>query len=284
MVEPVAIASDPSGPGPNEDTAGSAGNARRGAAWVIDGCTDVAGRTFVPGEPSDAAWYARTLEAAFEDLWDGSPGAVARAAIGRAAAAWSAAVGAVEVPRYGLPSAAAVWATWSDDRLTVAGLGDCTAILRPDGGPARSLGRHGITVSEAALNAAVRRLQQSGVEDPAQRRSALADRLRTARARMNAPGGYWIFSIDPAAADHLDTVEERLEGGGHVLLASDGFWRLVDPYGVLTADALMDAVVARGPAAVLADLRAIEAGDAACVRFPRLKVRDDATAVLLRYG
>ena len=72
--------------------------------------------------------------------------------------------------------------------------------------------------------------------------------------------------------------------GGHVLLASDGFWRLVDPYGVLTADALMDAVVARGPAAVLADLRAIEAGDAACVRFPRLKVRDDATAVLLRYG
>ncbi|MFN8927744.1 MAG: hypothetical protein ACK5WM_19585 [Rhodospirillales bacterium] len=187
MVEPVAIASDPSGPGPNEDTAGSAGNARRGAAWVIDGCTDVAGRTFVPGEPSDAAWYARTLEAAFEDLWDGSPGAVARAAIGRAAAAWSAAVGAVEVPRYGLPSAAAVWATWSDDRLTVAGLGDCTAILRPDGGPARSLGRHGITVSEAALNAAVRRLQQSGVEDPAQRRSALADRLRTARARMNAP-------------------------------------------------------------------------------------------------
>lgn len=284
MVEPVAIVTEASGPGPNEDTAGAAGDARRGAAWVIDGCTDVAGRTFVPGEPSDAAWYARTLEAAFADLWQGPPAAVARAAIDRASAAWSSAVGTADVPRHGLPSAAAVWASWSGDLLTVAGLGDCTAILRPDGGAARSLGRQGITASEVALNAAVKRLQDTGVDDPAARRSALTDRLQTARARMNTPGGYWIFSVDPAAADHLDVVETRLEGAGHVLLASDGFWRLVDPYGVLTADALMDAVVARGPAAVLADLRALEAEDAACVRFPRLKVRDDATAVLLRYG
>jgi serine/threonine protein phosphatase PrpC len=284
MVEPVATATDPSGPGPNEDAAGSAGDERRGAAWVIDGATDVAGRTFVPGASSDAGWYARTLDAAFSALSPGDPVTVARAAIERAAAAWAAEVGGAPVPRHGLPSAAVAWAGWSEDRLTVAGLGDCTVILRPDGGPARALGRQGVSVAEVALNDAVRRLQEAGVADASARRAALSDRLQSARARMNTPGGYWIFSIDPAAAERLDRVDVRLTGAGHLLLATDGFWRLVDPYGVHTADTLMDAVVARGPAALLADLRALEAADADCVRFPRVKARDDATAVLLRYG
>jgi hypothetical protein len=46
----------------------------------------------------------------------------------------------------------------------------------------------------------------------------------------------------------------------------------------------MDAVVARGPQALIAELRALEDADADCIRFPRIKARDDATAVLIRYG
>jgi serine/threonine protein phosphatase PrpC len=271
MFRPIAIASAASGPGPNEDAAGTAGDGRIGAAWVIDGATDVGGRTFVPGTDSDAAWYARTLDAGIASLSPGDPAAIARGAIVRAAEAWSTAVAGMDVPRHGLPSAAVAWVGW-------------TVVLRQDGHPARALGRQGVTASEVALNAAVRRLQQEGVADSAARRAALIDRLQSQRARMNSPGGYWIFSVDPAAADHLDRMDVRLDGAGHLLLATDGFWRLVDPYGVHDADGLMDAVVARGPQALIAELRALEAADADCIRFPRIKARDDATAVLIRYG
>jgi hypothetical protein len=45
---------------------------------------------------------------------------------------------------------------------------------------------------------------------------------------------------------------------------------------------LMEAAQARGLASLVNELRAIEAGDPECRTYPRLKPRDDATAVLVR--
>ena len=59
---------------------------------------------------------------------------------------------------------------------------------------------------------------------------------------------------------------------------------LVDSYQRHDADSLFDAVRTEGLAALGADLRAIEQDDAACLRFPRFKVSDDATALWLRIG
>jgi len=67
----------------------------------------------------------------------------------------------------------------------------------------------------------------------------------------------------------------------HLLLATDGFYRLVDTYGMLTAGELMQAALERGLAPLYAELRRIEDGDPECLAFPRLKARDDATAVLV---
>ena len=50
------------------------------------------------------------------------------------------------------------------------------------------------------------------------------------------------------------------------------------------ADSLFAAVRSHGLAALGTALRTIEQDDAACLRFPRFKVSDDATTLWLRIG
>jgi len=291
MMEVVALLTEGAAAGGNEDTVGWCGDARTGAAWVVDGATGVAGRTYVagPADGSDAAWYARRLGRALATQPpNGDLPRTMAGAIADVAAQW-AAVAEPDVPTYGLPSAAVAYVRWRGGVLSYAGLGDCSVLVRAAGGPARPLGPAGVSKAEVALNAAVRKLQDEGVSDPEARRQALMDRLRTARGRMNRPGGYWIFSIEPAAADHLNLDEVRFAAaepdgaGGHVLLATDGFHRLVDPYGLYDPDGLVRAAADKGLEALYAELRAVEAADADCRRFPRIKPADDASAVLLRW-
>ena len=66
-----------------------------------------------------------------------------------------------------------------------------------------------------------------------------------------------------------------------VLLASDGYYRLVDHYNAMTDDGLIRRTEADGAAALLQQLRVIEAADPLAASYPRLKIRDDATALLI---
>jgi len=276
---------EPSGPGPNEDAVGHAGDAQAGAAWVIDGATGVAEAELVPGADSDAAWFARRLSAAFASLFDpiAPVEAQMRSAIDAVAADYRRLVGPVEVPRHALPSAAGVWVRWTAAGwLELAALGDCRALLRTADGVVRSLGPRRLDLGDALVNAAVRTLQATGVRDPAAVRERLAGRLRETRTRMNRPGGYWVFSIEPAAAGHLDLDRAELAPGAVLLLVSDGLFRLVDTYRAYTPEGLVAAAAERGLRPLHEELRRIEAEDAGCTRFVRLKPRDDASGLLLR--
>lgn len=111
---------------------------------------------------------------------------------------------------------------------------------------------------------------------------ALEARLRERRATMNTPDGYWIYADEPAAADHALSGTVPVAEGDLVLLASDGFARLVDMFGRYDWPALLETAVADGLDALVDELRAVERADRDRTRFPRIKRSDDATAVLLR--
>ncbi len=280
----IETISEPADGVTNEDVVGHVGDSWHGAAWVLDGATVIAERSYVPGVTSDAAWLAEQLGAAFTDLSlsNATPESVVRQALARVAGTYWSLVGDTEVPIYALPSAAGVWVRWRAGRpLDYAALGDCRALARLGSGPVGFLGPRGDSPGDRLVNAAVRGLQAIGVHSVAGIRQRMTGQLQVARARMNRPGGYWVFGVEPSAADHLERDQHDCPPGTAVLLVSDGFYRLVDTYGRHDRDSLFAAVQADGLWTVYKALRALERADADCRRYPRLKPQDDASALLL---
>ncbi|GAB3234480.1 protein phosphatase 2C domain-containing protein [Glycomyces halotolerans] len=99
-----------------------------------------------------------------------------------------------------------------------------------------------------------------------------------ARVR-NRPGGFWVASSDPAAADQARTGAIPASGLKAVGLFTDGLTRLVERYG-RTWGGLLASAAADGVPSVLAELREAEIADPALLS--RAKPHDDATGVILQ--
>jgi len=93
----------------------------------------------------------------------------------------------------------------------------------------------------------------------------------------NQPGGFWVASTRPDAAEHALTGSLPAADVSGVLMVTDGVSRLVDWYGH-TWEALVDVAAAEGPARLVELVR-----DAERKHGPREggKTHDDATAVWL---
>jgi hypothetical protein len=84
---------------------------------------------------------------------------------------------------------------------------------------------------------------------------------------------------DPDAARQASTGIIPLDGLLGIALLSDGATRLTDLYHLLGWPAMMEIIRDQGPAALIAQVRAAEDTDTGGQRWPRYKLRDDATAV-----
>lgn len=173
-----------------------------------------------------------------------------------------------------LPRAAFVAVQLADGMLDVAWAADCSvlhatrnAILWPAGEP-----DSGTEAAEAeALGAGVGALER--------RDGAVLDDRRAHRSRVDHKTLSALAERSRAATQHATGA---VFPGDDILLMSDGFTRLVSDYRRHSAETLVEAMRSRGLHGLVNELREIEREDAACLRYPRFKVSDDATALWLR--
>ncbi|SMB96232.1 hypothetical protein SAMN00808754_1430 [Thermanaeromonas toyohensis ToBE] len=123
------------------------------------------------------------------------------------------------------------------------------------------------------------RLQREKGMTSLQARTAITRLLREHRRLMNRPEGYWIFNADPKACCRAKTGVIKNVRGIKVLLATDGFARLVDTFGFATWEAVMRKLAAYTLRELVAVLRSLEVADQECLAYPRFATYDDATAV-----
>lgn len=270
----------------NEDR----GRASGSLAWVIDGATDVVDEPLTSGG-SDAAWFAAFLDGELARL-AGEPPAelVTLPALlaERAAAAFAAAAQRPPRERAEHPSASGIIARAGTIGLDYLAIGDCTLLAETPHGVVR-IGTTEEDSGDKWLAAAIAVFHEhqraTEVEPAASAEAARAHvwpRIRAVRNFMNRPEGYGVFSITPTPPEFVTLGQVAIADGACALLASDGLMRLVDIFGALDTAGLLAAAKSRGLAALLDEVRALETADAACRRFPRAKVSDDATGILIR--
>jgi hypothetical protein len=254
-------------------------------AWVLDGVTGLNDRALLPG-PSDAAWFVAQVQETLPALLSESPdmpmaeliGALASELERRQSASWRDARGA---DGWETPAASFALIRLLGDEIEIARLGDCLVLLESNDGVVKVMDHPVLEQIEAATKRGVLDLRAMGITDPKDIRERMMPALRAQRRRRNQPDGYGVLAPEQSCVPmiHMDC----LPAGGlrRVLLASDGYYRLVDHYGAMNDAELVRETGRQGAAALLKQLRAIEASDPLTATYPRLKICDDATALLI---
>jgi len=276
LLDSLSLPGDPSKP--NED----AFAAEACAAVVLDGATPL-NPPLLPGK-SDAAWIAafgaRRLMAHLKD------GDRPRAALHHALADAEHSFAGLRrrPPREGfeMPCASMMLAVERVDGLDLLWYGDCTALLlRPDG--ACAVFGEAFDKRAAEAGEAARFLKETGLAPvEALVRAEYLPLFRTARNKVNGPGGSWLFSPVAAASEHVSRARADAPPGTLVLLCTDGFLVLAGDYGAYGPKTLVEAAAEKGLIRLGEELRDVEESDPEGRRHPRFKKSDDATAVLLR--
>ena len=265
----------------NEDICGASGD----WAWIID-TSIFPGTKPVMRPDSDATWLARFADERLSGLAGQATDGVAlvRHVMEEARTAFMAVAPPDRHDFATWPLGAMTLVRRRDSVLDVWTFGDTTAFVQPPGGPVLTMGE-GPHLRKLEAAKAAELLRETGTRPTAIQYEPLflqwlGGRRERQKKTSEAPA---LLTLDPRAADRLTHETAPCPDGTLILLASDGFSALVDLYGHTDAEGLLEAARTSGLAALAAQARRIETEqDPAGERFPRFKVSDDTTALLLR--
>lgn len=99
----------------------------------------------------------------------------------------------------------------------------------------------------------------------------------------NVLGGFWVAATDPSIVTRALTGIRPLREGRRVTLLSDGAARVVDLMRLYDWGSVFHLLQTSGAEELIRRVRAAEDSDPAGTRWPRNKIHDDATAVLVEY-
>lgn len=270
----------------NEDWAGSFRTPDTSELVIVDGGSSVADRDYIDPLEGDVVWFVKQFAAALGPAIEAgsSQQEAVHAAAAQAYRAFLAHGAAHEMPLHAWPIAALSWVRTRDlehgHQLDLFCLGDCKVLLRRPDGAVLDLDPF-VNPQEAILRAEIERLQREGIGDAADRRLHLTPMLRARREFQNTVAGTNSLCLRPNGPFGARTSTLDAPAGSAILLMTDGFYRLVDTYGLHTPASLFALCMEHGLETALAQLRGHEA--AACAAGPAVVKRaDDASAILWR--
>lgn len=271
----------------NEDWAGIFRTREFTDLVIIDGATSVAERDYIDPVNGDVVWFVNRFAAALGERIEaglGQPAAV-HAAVDEVFEDFQGRSAGQEMPVYAWPIAALTWiragGTGNGTRLELFCLGDCKTLIRTPDGLVRDLDPF-VNPQEAILGAEIARLQAEGLSDPAARQARLLPMLRARREFQNTVAGTNSLCLRPNGPLSARTYVVDVAAGSSVLAMTDGFYRLVDTYGLHTPMSLFTLCREAGLQAALDELRHFEATQATSART--VKRADDASAILWQAG
>jgi len=264
----------------NEDILGY--NAK--AIWVLDGATSISGRKAQIADrfESDASWFVNQFSNFFSNLnSDAELNTQLKSITDKiqqhASSVWG------NWDDQDVPSASFSAAFYDEEIISLYNLGDCRILYQLDDGPIQAFGQSNVEALDQELLGQYKALSLQ-VPRPSHKEiwQQLVAQIRANRLRMNQPNGYWILSPDGLGIDHLQQVHLHYQRQAKILLSSDGLYRLVDIYQQMSAeDFFTQAFQKNGLNALLLQLREIEDKDPQAIKYPRVKLQDDASAALV---
>lgn len=251
---------------------------------VLDGATSVADQDYVDARIGDVAWFVQAFAGQLGHAIDAArcQADSVRLAVQAVRRAYADRTAGRTVPLYAHPLAAMTWLRIhhgsGQTEVSLYCLGDCKAFAIDADGRVTDLDPYE-NPFETMVQDAVAQLNAQGVVDPVLRRQRLLPMLRARRETQHASPCPTVLCLAPQGEFGARATSVRLTPGAAVLAMSDGFYRLADPYGVMTRDELARRCRAEGLDRLMRELRAFETARAAGAALA-VKNADDASAIM----
>jgi hypothetical protein len=253
---------------------------------VLDGATSVAETDHIDVENGDVVWFVREFCSRIEGHLrpDRPQGDSVRLALADVHGAFHDRTRGKAVPLHAWPIAALSWLrvvrTDEATMLQAWCAGDCKTLLFDGDASIQDIDPY-VNPQEAILQAQLKQVADDGIVDAVARKARLLPMLRARREEQNTAPQPSVLCLAPRGPIEARTFTMPLAPGAVILGMTDGFYRLVDPYRLLTAGELARRCAVLGLAPVLAQLRSYEA-EQRRAHSQAVKSADDAAAVLCR--
>lgn len=265
---------------PNEDI----GVFADGLCVVLDGATGLGDKRH-SGVASEARWFVEQIARQLLAEW--KPSADFRAVLSKAmdrVRSQSLIHFADQLDRqpFEQPSAGLAAVVETTSSLTAYRLGDCSIYVNSGDINESIFGKSPLEELDAQSIADLEKHIRAGLT-PDKAREAILPKLRAHRQLMNAPDGYGVLALSDNCLHYLEEQQLNIPAESILLITSDGFSAAVDSYGLSSAGSFVSECNELGLESIANKIRQVEWQDRDLVRYPRLKVSDDATALLVRY-
>jgi Protein phosphatase 2C len=167
-------------------------------------------------------------------------------------------------------------------QLELLNMGDLTTLLCRKNGTVERFGDSAVRELDRQALAFLRREIASGPATHAARVTNVWPKIQSHRALRNRVEGYDVLDPSVPCLGRMQRLSLERTSIRSFLMLSDGLCRLVDTYQRYTDAALFRAVESHGLRSLLGELRALELEDSECLRYPRFKQYDDATALWIQ--
>jgi hypothetical protein len=255
------------------------------SAWILDGASGLADRTFTHS-PSDGQWFVHQWneylqEAITDDSRDLRD--IVIEGIDTVKDNYFRTITESNVDPISYPSSAVVIVRIKDNILEYFILGDCTLVVESNNTSCKSIVDNRIDAFDSLAVKEIHNLQKTKRMAFDEARARTLPLLRKHRSYKNKKNGYWILEFDKNAVAHAIYSQEALYGETYLLLMSDGFAQLSTTFKKTENVAgLLNRAKKDGLNRLYQEIQEMAKIDKECMRFPRLKPLDDASAILLR--
>lgn len=253
---------------PNDDRCGS----MSGLAWVIDGATDL-GPPGLLGSHGGASWLASAASTAFAMTEEGCIQETCARVFTQIEDRFDRQKKRAVNAAWETPKAAFGAAQLEGNTLSVAWAADCPILLISGDTAVWCTGAPDTSAEMADARALGEGIGASDLSE-----EALEDR----RAHRSQPRHEALSPDAQASARITRYAQQTVRSGDEILLMSDGFASILTDYSGFSLTEFVPALRTLGLSGIAQDIRRIERDDAQCLRFPRFKVSDDATAIWLK--
>lgn len=254
---------------------------RSDSAWVLDGATGLGDVNCTPGN-SAGRWYVEEFNAYLEETVGKqklSLEEIVHQGIKEVANQFEAYCSNREIDKAHLPSATCGICRLNSDMLEVFVLGDCSILVSRTDGQVDRVYDDRIDALDAEVATQIQHLVTDEGLSILNAREECMTLLRANRRKKNTENGYWALGMDPRPSTEAIEKTFSIRVDDIIYGMTDGFGALVDTYERFSS--WRNALIFLNEAGLeegLNRIRTTENKDPECVRYPRTKPQDDATA------